>query len=272
MRAVRSLSFGTTSELTVVDADGRALVLRRWDRGPLDEQDPDPVRSEMGALEAARRILGAVVPEPIAADPTGQAAGCPAVLMTLVPGVPVVHDLDVARLVEPVSRLHAATPPLLPSARPWFEPQRVEVLTWTRAPGAWSALVATLQTPPPAAPSVFLHRDYHPGNVLWTDGAVSGIVDWAAACVGPAGLDVAHTRANLALTDGPDAAARYLHAYQTLVPDYRHDQWWDAADLASFVRDDFAGVLAFNAFGAALDVDLVRARADAYARHLTNVR
>jgi Ser/Thr protein kinase RdoA (MazF antagonist) len=55
---------------------------------------------------------------------------------------------------------------------------------------------------------VFLHRDYHPGNLLWNDGSLSGIVDWAFSCRGPRGVDVAHTRWNLALVDIVAAAAR----------------------------------------------------------------
>ena len=110
----------------------------------------------------------------------------------------------------------------------------------------------------------FLHRDFHPGNLLWQDGQLSGIVDWASACRGPRGVDLAHTRCNLALVDGVEAAERFLLEYVRANPSYRHDPWWDAAELLTWV-DDFSGVLAFNAFGAALDVALLRARADDYA-------
>ena len=77
-------------------------------------------------------------------------------------------------------------------------------------------------------------------------------------------VDLAHTRCNLALVDGVEAAERFLLEYVRANPSYRHDPWWDAAELLTWV-DDFSGVLAFNAFGAALDVALLRARADDYA-------
>ena len=63
-------------------------------------------------------------------------------------------------------------------------------------------------------------------------------------------MDLAHTRCNLALVDGVEAAERFLLEYVRANPSYRHDPWWDAAELLTWV-DDFSGVLAFNAFGAA---------------------
>jgi aminoglycoside/choline kinase family phosphotransferase len=39
---------------------------------------------------------------------------------------------------------------------------------------------------------VFIHRDFHPGNGLWHRSAVSGIVHWRAASIGPASVDEAH--------------------------------------------------------------------------------
>ena len=262
---IRSLSFGTTSELTLVEADHRTLVLRRWDRPDRFEEHPDAVANEVRALAAGRAVLGGVVPEPIAADRSGHEAGYPAVLMTLVPGAPVVGDLDVRRLAEPPAALHQADLPSgLAAVRPWRDPEQFTAPTWTSAPDAWAILIDTVRGEEPDGPAVFLHGDYHPGNVLWSHGEISGIVDWPIASVGPAGVDVAHTRTNLALVDGVDAADQYLAAYRALVPSYRHDPRWDAADLLGF-DDDFAGVLAFNAVGAHLEVSALRSRADGYA-------
>lgn len=244
-------------------------MLRRWDRPDLVGEAPDNVANEVRALEAARAVLGPVVPEPLAADRLGRTVGCPAVLMTCVPGTPVVGDLDVGRLAEPAARLHTADlPGGLTGYRPWFDPDRVAVPRWTHAPAAWATLLDTVRGSEPAGSVAFLHRDYHPGNVLWAEGAISGIVDWVSACLGPAGVDVAHTRTNLALVDGVDAADAYLAAYSALVPGYRHDRSWDARDLVGFVDEDFAGVLAFNTLGAGLDHATLRDRADAYARTL----
>jgi hypothetical protein len=68
--------------------------------------------------------------------------------------------------------------------------------------------------------------------------------------------------------DGVRAAEQFLHAYRQFVPSYDHDAWWDIADLLSF-DSDFAGVMAFNAFGANLSIDLLHSRADEWAHALT---
>ena len=60
-----------------------------------------------------------------------------------------------------------------------------------------------------------MHRDFHPGNVLWPHGRAS-VVDWANACRGPWGCDVAHCRDNLIRIDGQGAADRFLAEYRSL--------------------------------------------------------
>ena len=102
----------------------------------------------------------------------------------------------------------------------------------------------------------FLHRDFHPGNLLWEGGQIRGIVDWAFACQGPVAVDVAHTRCNLMMVDGLEAAERFLVEYKVANHSYEHHSWWDAAELLTW-DDEFSGVMAFNAFGAGLDLQLL---------------
>jgi Ser/Thr protein kinase RdoA (MazF antagonist) len=78
-----------------------------------------------------------------------------------------------------------------------------------------------IRTPAPPYEGRFLHRDFHPGNVLFDvppprpEGArISGVVDWAAVSWGPADLDVAHCSTNLALLHGPEWGLRFAEAYE----------------------------------------------------------
>jgi aminoglycoside phosphotransferase (APT) family kinase protein len=264
VRAIRSVSFGIGSSVEVIEVDGRELVLRTYGPGGLNEEMPGVVTNEVTALTAACAALGALVPQVVDFDPCGDSAGVPALLMTRLPGAPVVRSVDVKRLAAPIAQLHAGPLPRdLGPVHHWIEPARATIPEWTREPSTWAMLADLLRSPQPAAPSVFVHRDYHPGNVLWTDGEITGIVDWAVSGLGPRGIDVAHTRANLAFVEGIAAADAFLAAYAARVPGYRHDAWWDAADLFGFT--DFTGVLAFNAFGADLDLTTLHPRADAYA-------
>ncbi len=116
-RLVGSLSFGVTSELALVEADGRRFVLRRYPDPAARTDRPGLVQDEVRVLHAARAVLGPLVPEPIAYDAAGTVAGLPALVMTHLRGTPVIHGLDPVRLVEPLSaapRGRGARPPCVP--------------------------------------------------------------------------------------------------------------------------------------------------------------
>jgi aminoglycoside phosphotransferase (APT) family kinase protein len=268
VRDVRTLTFGITSDVRLIEVDGIPLVLRRYVTNEIVAELPMIVAYEVQALKEAHVVLGNLVPELVAHDVSGIRSGCPSLIMTLLPGEPVVHDLDLRQIAEPLALLHAtAVPTDLPHYHPWFNVDRVAVPKWTKRPKTWTALVDALGDGEPRATQAFLHRDYHPGNLLWEMGNLSGIVDWPNSCRGPRGVDVAHARGNLALVDGVGAAEQFLHAYREIVPSYDHDPWWDIADLLSF-DSDFAGVMAFNAFGAGLLIEVLHSRADEWAHAL----
>jgi aminoglycoside phosphotransferase (APT) family kinase protein len=265
---VRTLTFGISSDVRLIEVDGIPLVLRRYVTNFRNEL-PMAIACEAQSLKAARAVLGELVPEPVAYDATGARSGYPSLIMTYLPGEPVLHDLDQRQIVEPLALLHAREAPKdFPRYRHWFDIDRLAIPKWTQRPATWAELIDAVGGREPNAEQVFLHRDYHPGNLLWENGTLSGIVDWPSSCRGPRGIDVAHARGNLALVDGVAAAEQFLRAYRQIVPSYDHDPWWDIADLLSF-DGDFAGVMAFNAFGASLSIDLLYSRADEWAHALT---
>ncbi|MFC7468055.1 aminoglycoside phosphotransferase family protein [Actinomadura keratinilytica] len=96
-------------------------------------------------------------------------------------------------------------------------PERVVRPPGTGQPGLWQRAVDVIAGPPPSYRGCFLHRDFHPGNVLFTGtGAglrVSGVVDWVETSWGPADLDVAHCSTALALLHGVPAGMRFADRY-----------------------------------------------------------
>jgi hypothetical protein len=62
--------------------------------------------------------------------------------------------------------------------------------------------------------TLLLHRECHPGDVLWSRGKVSGVVDWVR--IGSPCANVGHCRVNLAYQFGQEAAERFLAIYQAL--------------------------------------------------------
>jgi aminoglycoside phosphotransferase (APT) family kinase protein len=76
--------------------------------------------------------------------------------------------------------------------------------------------VAVFHAPPMDTERVLIHRDFHPGNVLWRSGRVSGIVDWQDMSVGPASVDAAWCRLNLLAWLGRDVADRFLRTWEEI--------------------------------------------------------
>jgi aminoglycoside phosphotransferase (APT) family kinase protein len=238
---VRALGGGMSSAVHGLDlADGRALVLRRFVRADWLAEEPDVPQREAAALEL---LADNPLPTPrlVASDPTGAEAGDPAVLMTWLPGAvewrPAELDGFLRGLAALLPAIHATPPgPGLPE----YAPYALESHTppaWTSRPDVWERGFAVFDDPPPSDERRFIHRDFHPGNVLWTGGAVTGVVDWASTSIGAPSADIGHCRFNLAGVLGLDAADRFLaHCRE---PDY-HPYWDIVAALGGFDAETFA--------------------------------
>ena len=220
--SARALRGGMSSAVHLITvqrsvAERDQAVLRRYVRPDPDE--PDPAAREARALRLAE---AADVPTPalLAVDPDGTEAGVPALLMTRLPGRvdwwPSDLDRWLERLAGLLPRIHGtALPPGV--TLPPFAPYRQDSYRppgWARYPRVWERAVEISLGPAPDLPAVLLHRDFHPGNVLWRRGRVSGVVDWLGACAGPAAPDVAHCRVNL-LTMGAEVAERFTGSLGT---------------------------------------------------------
>jgi aminoglycoside phosphotransferase (APT) family kinase protein len=187
----------------------RDLVLRWYDPDPwVLPLEPDIVAREVAALGVVAGIAGVPAPSLVAWSEATPSA----VLMTRLPGTTELRPPDVGALRDLLAVLHAAPPGALAgfhSYRGYHQGHAWPRPAWWRDAVLWERVVAAAAAPP-LVPSVLIHRDFHPDNVLWTDGRISGVVDWANACVGPAAMDVAHFRVNLATLHGPAVADQLL--------------------------------------------------------------
>jgi aminoglycoside phosphotransferase (APT) family kinase protein len=76
--------------------------------------------------------------------------------------------------------------------------------------------------------SVLLHGDYWPGNILWREGRLVGIVDWEDAAIGDPLADIATSRLDLLWAFGADAMERFTREYAAVAPiDFTHLACWD---------------------------------------------
>jgi aminoglycoside phosphotransferase (APT) family kinase protein len=246
---------GWTSEMRRLDICGpdgrRALVLRSFVK-------PFFVRHAEGLLNreaAVLRLLGDTdVPAAtlVAVDATARYCNHPTLLMSLLPGTVRLGDEGADRradlLAGELLRIHRL--PVTAEARPrtyqaWTSPERVSPPEDTERPELWRRAVDVIRREPPDHRACFLHRDFHPGNVLFTgdgdDLRISGIVDWVETSWGPADLDVAHCSTALALLHGVSAgmnfADRYLAAGGTLAEDRAAHLYWRLLDALAFAPD-----------------------------------
>jgi aminoglycoside phosphotransferase (APT) family kinase protein len=164
--ATRALRGGTASAvhlLTVAGATDTRVVLRRYVR----PDEPGMAEREARALAFAAH-LEVPTPRLLAADTLGERAGAPAVLMSWLPGAvrwwPPDPGRWLAGLAALLPAIHAAPlPPRFPSFTPYRQ-DSYQPPAWARWPRIWARAVEICRGPVPG-PRVFLHRDFHPGNV-----------------------------------------------------------------------------------------------------------
>jgi aminoglycoside phosphotransferase (APT) family kinase protein len=237
VRSARALVGGTSSAvhaLNVERACGRVdeLVLRRFVRLDWLAEEPDVAIREAAALTL---IAASEPPTPrlVAVDPDGELAGAPAVLMTMLPGRiewnPPEPEAFLRALAELLVAVHV-TPIPAGAVIPPYEPYDVKMPrapAWASQPEAWRRAIEVLEGSQPEGERLFIHRDYHPGNVLWRGRRVSGLVDWVNASIGSPWADVGHCRVNLAGECSQAAAARFLALYRAVSGrcDEYHPYW-----------------------------------------------
>ncbi|HSL77059.1 MAG TPA: aminoglycoside phosphotransferase family protein [Candidatus Limnocylindrales bacterium] len=202
----------------------------RWYASPPEE--PDAISHEVAALTA---VDGAGIPSPRLVAWTQEP---PALLMTRRRGR---HRLDgsgATSVHNTLDAIHAVQPgPLRAWAyRGYHEGRAMPRPTWWRDRPTWDrALAISVGRRPPTTDPVLIHRDFHPGNLLWSDAAITGVLDWTDACLGPASFDLAHYRVNIATLEG--SAVADLH--------FPGDPMWDLEAALGYLDprrlDDWVG-------------------------------
>ncbi len=271
---MRRLAGSTTSTLYALDIlDGAAplaCVLRVYDNADWLASEPEAPRREAAAL-ARVTAAGLSAPVLLAADPEGaETGGVPCLLMTRLPGEVVLAPSNLNRwlhgLAEALPPLHALPADDFPWVyQPYADLSTLTPPAWSRVPQLWERALALSRMPPPPFQPCFIHRDYHPNNVLWQNGRVSGIVDWPSACVGDASVDVAWCRKNLMYLHGIEAADTFLQAYEAVAgPSLPFQPYWDVRVLQEELPGPPCPYPPWAEFGASVTATVMRERLDNY--------
>ncbi len=279
VQSVTPLAGATSSVLHSIEVSyrGRSVntVLRQFIDAEWLKAEPDLALHEAASLNKALNTKVAT-PELIAYDEKGDDCGVPTTLMTRLPGTvelkPTNFDGWVHQLADALLPLHAIEVGDFPwTYFPYNDISRLEPPNWSAFPELWEkAIERVVAAPRPVTRERFIHRDYHPNNVLWQDGRVSGVVDWVNACRGPAGIDVAWCRQNLAQLYGVESADRFLDAYRSLAgASFEYHPFWDLIALVELLPGPPGVYPGWTAFGMMrLDEDTIRVRVDDYLASL----
>jgi aminoglycoside phosphotransferase (APT) family kinase protein len=255
----------------------RRVVLRQFDNREWVRREPDLALREAESLRRASAMAGVRAPAIVAFDGDGAGCGMPAVLMTRLEGRVVLEPKDVSCWLDgmalSLSRIHAEAAGDFPwSFAPYCDASTLDTSSWSSVPDKWRAAADIVTGHRPSFAKRFIHRDYHPANVLWNEGEVSGIVDWVNGCVGPAGIDVGHCRVNLAQLHGVGTADEFLDRYRRHAGDsFHYDPYWDLVTLIDFAYwppEVYGGWTALGVAG--LTAKMMGERLDAYLCSLLN--
>ena len=215
------------------------LVLRQYEHAALDLVDSETaamIRHEAATLRAVYDA-GLPAPEPIAADEDGRESdGHPSILMTRVPGRPDITPADPENWLRQMAAMAARIHEVRFAAQPFrarIDAAAPVVPASATRPAVWEAAFGILWQPAPEPATRFIHRDFQHFNLLWQRGRLTGVVDWAMSCTGPADFDLGHCRLNLAVLFGADRAERLRLAYEAEAG-RAVDPWWDLYALTAY--------------------------------------
>ncbi len=248
----------------------RHVVFRLFDNQDWLEEEPDLVLHEAMSLRCAAKT-DIATPNIIAWDETGEICGFPAVLMTMLDGTVQLKPNNLEKwlrsLASALGKIHAIDA----NDFNWEyftynDISSLETPPWTSIPQAWERAIEIVKCPRPSVHECFIHRDYHPANVLYLDGKVTGVVDWVNACKGPAGIDVGHCRVNLAMLYNVATADQFLAAYQQdQGSKFVYDVYWDVVSLIDILSGPPVVYPGWEAFGVTgLTDTMMRERLDKY--------
>jgi aminoglycoside phosphotransferase (APT) family kinase protein len=217
--------------------DGRIekLVVRR--HGKLDlARSPRSAANEFALLQVLD-AAGVAVPRPRHLDRSGAFFAAPCVVLDYVEGQTEFAPLDLddylAQIAAQLARIHALDGGGALRFLPRTEAGAIAVDP-AAVTGAVAAAVHRMRPPVQVNPSVLLHGDFWPGNILWRDRRLVAVIDWEDASIGDPLSDLGGSRLEILWAFGIDAMRRFTERYRAIT----------AVDLANLPYWDLSAALA----------------------------
>jgi aminoglycoside phosphotransferase (APT) family kinase protein len=166
-----------------------------------------PLESELRWLEIATRAVTLATPCPVLQGSPTPRYAWPWMIASWIEGTSgdevgddALFDSATA-LATFLGQLHTEAPPDAPR-NPWrsiplaerssgLEARLEDLRGELDVASAWALFQRSREAPPWNRPAVWLHGDFHPGNTVFLDGRLAGVVDFGDLCAGDPATDLA---------------------------------------------------------------------------------
>ena len=250
-----ALKGGVSAQVTALEIeqpDGRIQKLLVRQHGEVDRAYNPQIAADEYRLLRLARSAGLAAPTPYYLDQSGEIFSTPYIVLEYIEGQPEFAPAHMSafllQFATQLSRIHQIDGSTLDvSFLPKIENRYAQKLRERPAQvdestdegRVWVALEA-VRPIPQRNPSVLLHGDFWPGNLLWRDGQLVGVIDWEDAAIGDPLADVANSQLEILWAFGIDAMQRFTEHYQALTAlDYTNLPYWElcaALRLAQFAN------------------------------------
>lgn len=247
-----ALAGGISAQVTALEiarADGQTqkLVVRRHGAADL-AKNPQIAADEFTLLQRLH-AAGLPVPAPYAVTQSGEIFATPCIVIAYIEGATEFSPANLPDMLRQfathLAQIHAVDwaalgLSFLPDYQAgWNQKvsERPVRLDDSLAEGRIRDTLAALWPLQQHNKTTLLHGDFWPGNLLWQDGQLVGIIDWEDAALGDPLVDLANSRLEILFAFGDDAMQQFTAEYQALTQhDVTNLPYWD---LAAALRPAF---------------------------------
>ena len=255
------LEGGISAQVTAIEIERpgghtKKMIVRQ--HGAVDLKHNPHVAADEFKLLQFLRSLGLAAPAPYHLDQSCEIFATPYVVIEYIDGIPE-FDLEhvpdlIFQLDTHLSRIHQVDVSKLDVS---FLPQQAKIYAemLRERPATVDAslderrirdALVSVWPFPQRNPTVLLHGDFWPGNILWKDGQLVAIIDWEDAALGDALADIANSRLEILWAFGIDAMHHFTQQYQSLTTiDFTNLPYWDlfaalrpASQFAAWAPDE----------------------------------
>jgi aminoglycoside phosphotransferase (APT) family kinase protein len=221
--------------LEVADLDGRTSRWVARQHGERDRQsNPSIARDEFRLLQIAR-ARGVAAPAPLFVDESRELFADPVVVLEFVEGETVFETPDIPGVVAPAAEQLARINSVPDGHDLAFLPRvgrgfgaRPETLDESLSEGRIRDSLELIEGLSRHNAPALLHNDFWPGNLLWSDGRLAGVIDWEDAAVGDPLVDLGNARMEFLFWFGAEGMETLTERYRALTGvDMTDLPFWD---------------------------------------------